>query len=457
MPSNRSAARLKASSAQIPAVCVVAEALDAVATVTSANAETAEPESNTHREDEVAGEDEYAEDFHGPIAAPVEEDGKSAQEQPGGAKANDAQEAAGEDEYAEDFDGPAAAPDGIPSGNSQEQQSHAAPPAVAEDVVDDIYDADFAENTGTLPPATAEEMPQDSASALPDSTGVPGDEADSYQEDFEHAPPSAAADATGVPEPSATPPAAAAQVTTSAESRPESLKIRTDLIGSHKTSAVPAAHSAKAAADSSATISTERPALSKQNTATTGIPDEGTGRGDSARHSTAVPSTVRSEYETPVLPPQSSAEPAPHGIASYASSFKEDDIAADGDIAGDADLGNNNVDNERATATAVGTEYHSAGDQAEQNVTEGEQASAVADEPIDEIMYVESQATSQDKDGDVQSNNYVHSPARQCDHSRAVRSDSVAEEEHVEGEAGESPTRQGLGDQPDEEIREEIE
>jgi hypothetical protein len=456
MPSNRSAAPLKASSAQIPAVCVVAEALDAVATVTSANAETAEPESNTHRDDEVTGEDEYTEDFDGPIAAPVEEDGKSAQKQPDGAKANDAQEAAGEDEYAEDFDGSAAAPDGIPSGNSQEQQSHAEPPAVAEDVADDIYDADF-ENTGTLPPATAEEMPQDSASALPDSTAVPGDEADSYQEDFEHAPPTTTADATGDPEPTVTAPAVTAQVTTSAESRPESLKIRTDLIGSHKTSPVPAAHSAKVAADSSATTHTERPALSKQNTATTEIPDEGTGRGDSVCHSTAVPSTVRSEYETPVLPPQSSTEPAPHGIASYASSFKEDDIAADGDIAGDAELGNYNADNERATATAVGTEYHSAGDQAEQNVMEGEQASAVADEPIDEIMYVESQAAIQDKDGDVQSNNYVHSPARQGEHSRAIRSDSIAEEEHVEGEAGESPTRQGLGDQPDEEIREEIE
>jgi hypothetical protein len=456
MPSNRSAARLKASSAQIPAVCVVAEALDAVATVTSANAETAEPESNTHREDEVAGEDEYAEDFDGPIAAPVEEDGKSAQKQPGGAKANDAQEAAGEDEYAEDFDGPAAAPDGIPTGNSQEQQSHAEPPAVAEDVADDIYDADF-ENTGTLPPANLGETPQDSAVALPDSTGVPGDEADSYQEDFEHAPPTAAADATGVPEPSATPPAAAAQVTTSAESRPESLKIRTDLIGSHKTSPIPAAHSAKAAADSSATIHTERPALSKQNTATTDIPDEGTGRGDSVCHSTAVPSTVRSEYETPVLPPQSSMEPAPHGIASYASSFKEDDIAADEDIAGDAERENNDAESQRAIDTAAGTEYHSAGDQAEQNVTEGEQASAVADDPIDEIMYVESQTASQNKDGDVQSNNYVHSPARQGEYSRAIRSDSIAEEEHVEGEAGESPTRQGLGDQPDEEIGEEIE
>jgi hypothetical protein len=168
-----------------------------------------------------------------------------------------------------------------------------------------------------------------------------------------------------------------------------------------------------------------------------------------------VPSTVRSEYETPVLPPQSSAEPAPHGIASYASSFKEDDIAADGDIAGDAERENNDAESQRAIDTAAGTEYHS--DQAEQNVTEGEQASAVADEPIDEIMYVESQAASQDKDGDVQSNNYVHSPARQGEHSRAIRSDSIVEEEHVEGETGESPTRQGLGDQPDEEIGEEIE
>jgi hypothetical protein len=436
--------KVNVSTVESPAVSVVAEALAIVATVTGVEAETAEPESNTHREGEAAGEDEYAEDFDGPAAAPMQEDGQSAQKQPDGAKANDAQEVAGEDEYAEDFDGSAAASDGIPSGSSQEQQSHADPPAVAEDVADDIYDADF-ENTGTLPPATAEEMPQDSASALPDSTGVPGDEADGYHDDFEHAPPTATADATGDPE------------TTSAESRPESLKIRTDLIGSHKTSAVPSSHSAKVAADSSATTHTERPALSKQNTATTDIPDEGTGRSDSVCHSTAVPSTVRSEYETPVLPPQSSTKPAPHGIASYASSFKEDDIAADGDIAGDADLGNNNVDNERATATAVGTEYHSAGDQAELDVMEGEQASAVADEPIDEIMYVESQATSQDKDGDVQSNNYVHSPARQCDHSRAVRSDSIAEEEHVEGEAGESPTRQGLGDQPDEEIREEIE
>jgi hypothetical protein len=435
---------------------VVAEALAIVATVTGVEAETAEPESNTHREGEAAVEDEYAEDFDGPAAAPMQEDGQSAQKQPDGAKANDAQEVAGEDEYAEDFDGSAAAPDDISSGNSQGQQSHAEPPAVAEDGADDIYDADF-ENTGTLPPATAEEMPQDSASALPDSTGVPSDEADSYQEDFEHAPPTATAEATGDPEPSATPPAAAAQVTTSPESRPESLKIRTDLIGSHKTSAVPAAHSAKVVADSSATISTERPALSKQNTATTDIPDEGTGRGDSVCHSTAVPSTVRSEYETPVLPPQSATEPAPQGIASYASSFKEDDIAADEDITGDADLGNNNVDNERATVTAVGTESHSAGDQAEHNVMEGEQASAMADEPIDEIMYVESQAASQDKDGDVQSNNYVHSPARQGEHSCAVRSDSIAEEEHVEGEPGESPTRQGLGDQPDEEIREEIE
>jgi hypothetical protein len=168
--------------------------------------------------------------------------------------------------------------------------------------------------------------------------------------------------------------------------------------------------------------------LTKQSTANSEIQE------DMPSHASSVPSTVRSEI--------ADAPPA----AAHASDFASNLVALEEETAGST----RSLAAPRAPALVLSPAVGAGAELDHAKVAE-----AVLDEPLEEIVYVESKPGGEkDEDAAVRSNNYLNSPARGAKQSGADSND-VEEEGGLINIPSTSPGRNM--DNPDEEIGEEYE
>jgi hypothetical protein len=337
--------------------------------------------------------------------------GKASEQPESPSRADDQAEVPVEDQYAEDFEGAAPAATEAAAGKSDNREAQ--PPAgsadekVAElEYGEEVYDADF-EHTGVLPSEGSASQPEPAA-AVEESVV-----ADEYGDDFEHA---------GAPP-------AQAQVSASEPVSP---------VGSEKKESAAVVEEATVADDYgddfehnaapsgeevSEEVASQTPAvkLTKQNTASSEIQE------DMPSHASSVPSTVRSEM----------AEPQPAYVSDY---------SADLGALEEESAGSTRSTAPRAPAVVLSETEVEATE--EKGVTD-----AVLDEPLEEILYVESKP-GEGKDDAAVRNNFLNSPVRGAKQSSGDSND-VEEEGALINVPSSSPGRNL--DHPDEEIGEEYE
>jgi hypothetical protein len=328
-------------------------------------------------------------------------------------RADDQAEEPVEDQYAEDFEGATPAATEAAAGKSDTREAQ--PPAESADdkaaeleYGEEVYDADF-EHTGVLPSEASASQSEPAVAVVEESVV-----ADEYGDDFEHAgaqPAQAQASASEPVSPVGSEKQESAAVV-------EEATTADDYGDDFEHSAAPSGE------EVSEEVASQTPAvkLTKQNTANSEIQE------DMPSHASSVPSTVRSEM----------AEPQP----AYASDYSADLGALEEESAGST----------RSTAPRAPVVMPAEAEVEVEAADEGV-ADAVLDEPLEEILYVESKP-GEGKDDAAVRNNFLNSPVRGTKQSSGDSND-VEEEGALINVPSSSPGR--ILDHPDEEIGEEYE
>ena len=408
-------------------------------------------------------EQEYEEDFDQPAS------GVSAVVSGGGPSASDLPVGDGETE--EDFDQQCASPVKQDLQSAQVSAPSASLPPVVEQTAaaeEEVYETDF-EATGTLPAATTGSS--DVAVAVAADCRQEEGEDQYADEDFEQNAPCTVENNTASSSSSNTIPTAVSAVQAAPAVTVADVPLASPSSELAVADAAPVA-TAGTALTAAAATATAPGLLTKSNTGCSSeIPEA---LETHTARSTPAPSTVRSDYHpnqipTPALSHAGSARGLDRGnSAELEAVLDEDEYSIPStEEKGAATSSTYSVGRQGPVPSLpVGSDSSIATPAQERTVAVEVAPSPVkdtttVDEPIDEILYVESSGQSA-KEGQTRSNNYLQSPVRED--IRRGRADSVPEEDLETGDPGNSvpvalssPVPPGQKAPSDDEIGEEIE